>query len=154
MLLSKPCCTMLPCTVLLAQQKPGCFVFQMILKYKKPSADKLGLRIGALNVNGLCETPKQKLVLDRMLEDAVDILILIDARLKNNEVRDSTILGNLESFVTEPINELQNTNKSRKRGVLILISPKADLKTNNFTPHWNGNLLEISIGSYECFINF
>ena len=104
------------------------------------TACKKGLRIGALNCNGLCTSlTKQSKILAKLTKDECDLFILTDTRLTKEDVKNSPILFNLESYIVEPIIEKQRKKTSRKRGVLILKPPKSEATLSQFIDKNDGN---------------
>ena len=82
---------------------------------------KKGLRVGALNANGMSTSQlKQSKILAKLTKDECDLIVLTDTRITSDEVQNSPILFNHETYTVEPIIEKQRLKTSRKRGVLII----------------------------------
>ena len=101
---------------------------------------KKGLRIGALNANGISTSiGKQEKILTKLIKDECDLIILTDTRLTTQDVKNSPILYNHETYVVEPIIEKQKKKTSRKRGVLILKPPGSEATLTSFIDKKDGN---------------
>ena len=104
------------------------------------TTNKKGLRIGALNANGISTSiGKQEKILTKLIKDDCDLIILTDTRLTTQDVKNSPILYNHETYVVEPIIEKQKKKTSRKRGVLILKPPKSEATLSQFIDKKDGN---------------
>ena len=121
---------------------------QKMEKYKHISDKKSGLRIGMINANGLCSINKQRLILEKMFQiDKVDIAVLVDSRIKENEVKNSIILGNKTTYTAEPIIKTNRHKTSRSRGLLVVQNSLLDIVLENFTIIKEGNLASIEVTS-------
>lgn len=101
---------------------------------------KKGFRIGALNCNGLSTSlTKQNKILAKLTKDECDLIVLTDTRLTKDDVENSPIFYNHETYVVNPIIEKQRVKTSRKRGVLILKPPKSEVTLSQFIDKNDGN---------------
>ena len=117
-------------------------------KYKHISERKSGLRIGMINANGLCSHGKQRFILEKMFQkDKVDIAVMVDARIKEEEVKNSIVLGNKTTYTAEPIIKTSRQRTSRSRGLLVVQNSLLDIKMENFVIIKQGNLASIDVTS-------
>ena len=104
--------------------------------------NKVGIRIGVLNVNGLGEHDKQFKIFDQMKRDLVDIFVLVDTRLSEADKK------------TTKIPEIRNAHMSdgsgAGRGVLITAREGLDVVFDNPTPSQDGNKLTIDVSNPQC----
>ena len=102
---------------------------------------KVGIRIGALNVNGMGgpgSEPKRKYVIAKFEDHRVDIMIFSDSRVYTEKARNDRLLLPYNYWITEPI--VETTHPSR--GILILAKKSLDAEFKDVIPSADGNVLE------------
>ena len=107
---------------------------------------KQGLRLGALNVNGLNSPQKQSAIFDKLFKNECDVVILSDTRLKKVDIDNSKFMSHLECFVSDCQETLNANNRvCRSRGVGIFKNPKSEAEFKKCINNTNSNKVTIEL---------